>query len=241
MIKPTSKLGDSIMQLIAAYTNFKDPLGPGVAIQRKGAVRDFFVQRGSVSFEVHDKRERAFDVEIHVTPPSENTRRAVLSGSIHEAVPKVSEIQIHHVCPEWASPCRHEIAALLQLLKECEDNPNVILQWRGIEPDNKSENTPARKDDVPGSRKSTIQQLRDNMPGRFINFKEEANDEFELNPQMQSFFSFPDDSKRITDIISQTSISTKTNHERTINLDGENVFPVFEDAIETIKEFLSKH
>ena len=79
------------------------------------------------------------------------------------------------------------------------------------------------------------------MPGRFINFKEEANDEFELNPQMQSFFAFPDDSKRITDIISQTSISTKTNHERTINLDGENVYPVFEDAIETIKEFLSKH
>ena len=70
------------MQLIAAYTNFKDPLGPGVAIQRKGAVRDFFVQRGSVSFEVHDKRERAFDVEIHVTPPSENTRRAVLSLSL---------------------------------------------------------------------------------------------------------------------------------------------------------------
>ena len=57
MIKPTSKLGERIMQLIAAYTNFKDPLGPGVAIQRKGAVRDFFVQRGSVSFEVHDKRE----------------------------------------------------------------------------------------------------------------------------------------------------------------------------------------
>ena len=79
------------------------------------------------------------------------------------------------------------------------------------------------------------------MPGRFINFKEEANDKFELNPQMQSFFSFPDDSKRITDIISQTSISTNTNHERTINLDGENVYPVFEDAIETIKEFLSNH
>ena len=79
------------------------------------------------------------------------------------------------------------------------------------------------------------------MPGRFINFKEEANDEFELNPQRQSFFSVPDHSKRITEKISQTSISTNTNHERTINLDRENVYPVFEDAIETIKEFLSKH
>ena len=34
------------MQLISAYTNYKDPLGPGVAIQRKGAVRDFFVSKG---------------------------------------------------------------------------------------------------------------------------------------------------------------------------------------------------
>ena len=57
------------MRLIAAYTNYKDPLGPGVAIQRKGAVKDFFVQQGSVSFEIHDKRERAFDVEIHPPPP----------------------------------------------------------------------------------------------------------------------------------------------------------------------------
>ena len=80
MIKPSSQLGESIMQLISAYTNYKDPLGPGVAIQRKGAVRDFFVQKGSISFEIHDKRERAFDVEIHTTPPSENVRRAALSG-----------------------------------------------------------------------------------------------------------------------------------------------------------------
>ena len=88
MIKPSSQLGESIMQLISAYTNYKDPLGPGVAIQRKGAVRDFFVQKGSISFEIHDKRERAFDVEIHTTPPSENVRRAALSGDLHEAVPK---------------------------------------------------------------------------------------------------------------------------------------------------------
>ncbi|MEC8392550.1 MAG: hypothetical protein VXZ58_06705, partial [Actinomycetota bacterium] len=78
MIKPSSQLGESIMQLISAYTNYKDPLGPGVAIQRKGAVRDLFVQKGSISFEIHDNGERAFDVEIHTTPPSENVRRAAL-------------------------------------------------------------------------------------------------------------------------------------------------------------------
>ena len=178
------------MQLISAYTNYKDPLGPGVAIQRKGAVRDFFVQKGSISFEIHDKRERAFDVEIHTTPPSENVRRAALSGDLHEAVPKVAEIQIHHVCPDWATPCRHEIAALLQLLKECEDDPNVILKWRGIEVESESvdEEAPIKNDNEITSRKSTIQQLRDTMPGRFINLNEEKSNESVLSPDMELFF-----------------------------------------------------
>tara|TARA_Y100001970_G_scaffold11126_1_gene12980 strand:- start:14471 stop:15199 length:729 start_codon:yes stop_codon:yes gene_type:complete len=236
MIKPSSQLGESIMQLIAAYTNYKDPLGPGVAIQRKGAVKDFFVQQGSISFEIHDKRERAFDVEIHTTPPSENVRRAVLSGNLHEAVPKVAEIQIHHVCPDWATPCRHEIAALLQLLKECEDDPHVILKWRGIEleSDSVDQKAPIKNDSSITSRKSTIQQLRDTMPGRFINFKEEKSNESVLTPDMESFFSFPKDQEPAP----KNPIIKQMHAPPEVQIDGQNIFPIFEDAIETIKEFL---
>ena len=231
------------MQLIAAYTNYKDPLGPGVAIQRKGAVKDFFVQQGSISFEIDDKRERAFDVEIHTTPPSENVRRAVLSGYLHEAVPKVTEIQIHHVCPDWATPCRHEIAALLQLLKECEDDPNVILKWRGIEleSDLVNEEVPNNTDSSAMSRKGTIQQLRDTMPGRFINFKEEKSEESVLTPDMESFFSFPKEQDPVPKPTAN-HINTKQLHSsREVQIDGQNIFPVFEDAIETIKEFLGSN
>ena len=70
-------------------------------------------------------------------------------------MPKVAEIQIHHVCPDWATPCRHEIAALLQPLKECEDDPNVILKWRGIEVESESvdEEAPIKNDKAITSRK----------------------------------------------------------------------------------------
>jgi len=240
MIKPTTQLGESIMQLIAAYTNYKDPLGPGVAIQRKGAVRDFFVQQGSISFEIHDKNERSFDVEIHTTPPSDNVQRAVLAGNLHEAVPKVTDIEMHHKCDEWATPCRHEIAALLQLLKECENDPNVILKWRGIEPESDSvtkEGTTTSHSSVT-SRKNTIQQLRDNMPGRFINFKEEKSNESVLFPDIESFFSFPTEHRPVSRLTANHPITKQIHAPSEVQIDGQNIYPIFEDAIETIKEFL---
>ena len=240
MIKPTTQLGESIMQLIAAYTNYKDPLGPGVAIQRKGAVRDFFVQQGSISFEIHDKNEQSFDVEIHTTPPSDNVQRAVLAGNLHEAVPKVTDIEMHHKCDEWATPCRHEIAALLQLLKECENDPNVILKWRGIEPESDSvtkEGTTTSHSSVT-SRKNTIQQLRDNMPGRFINFKEEKSNESVLFPDIESFFSFPTEHRPVSRLTANHPITKQIHAPSEVQIDGQNIYPIFEDAIETIKEFL---
>ena len=60
MIRPTSPAGEAMMQLLSAYTDYK-ALGLGAAIQRKGAVKDFFVESGKASFEVYDGRERAFD------------------------------------------------------------------------------------------------------------------------------------------------------------------------------------
>ncbi len=228
------------MQLIAAYTNYKDPLGPGVAIQRKGAVKDFFVQQGSISFEIHDKNEQSFDVEIHTTPPSDNVQRAVLAGNLHEAVPKVTDIEMHHKCDEWATPCRHEIAALLQLLKECENDPNVILKWRGIEPESDSvtkEGTTTSHSSVT-SRKNTIQQLRDNMPGRFINFKEEKSNESVLFPDIESFFSFPTEHRPVSRLTANHPITKQIHAPSEVQIDGQNIYPIFEDAIETIKEFL---
>ena len=155
-------------------------------------------------------------------------------------MPKVAEIQIHHVCPDWATPCRHEIAALLQLLKECEDDPNVILKWRGIEVESESvdEEAPIKNDKAITSRKSTIQQLRDTMPGRFINLNEEKSNESVLSPDMELFFSFPGEHGPASRGTAKHPISKEIHAPSEVQIDGQNIYPIFEDAIETIKEFL---
>ena len=152
----------------------------------------------------------------------------------------MAEIQIHHVCPDWATPCRHEIAALLQLLKECEDDPNVILKWRGIEleSDSVDQEAPIKNESSVTSRKSTIQQLRDTMPGRFINFKEEKSDKSVLTPDMESFFSFPKEQEPVSRLTTNNPIMKQNHGPPEVQIDGQNIFPIFEDAIETIKEFL---
>ena len=66
MIRPQTETGKAMKKLVSALADYRDPLGPGVGIQRRGAVRDMFVEVGSVSFEVEDGRERGFDVTIHV-------------------------------------------------------------------------------------------------------------------------------------------------------------------------------
>ena len=140
-----------------------------------------FVELGSASFEVEDGRERGFDVTIHVSPANENVHNAVRNGNFHEAVPKVGDVQIHHVCPEWASPCKHEIAALLELPKAIDDDQNVLLTWRGI---NLSESEAhIDTDDTPkeqwssirqlsGEKKKTIEALRNQLPKQFVKLED---------------------------------------------------------------------
>jgi len=244
MIRPTNAVGEAMMQLLVAYTNYKDPLGPGVAIQRNGAVKDFFVESGTVSFEVYDGRDRAFDVEIHVSPPSENVRRAVHSGDIQDAVPKVGEINVHHICPEWASPCRHEIAAFLQLVKEVDEDHNALLKWRGIG-DNKVAAKKTKEDEQSlneSEKKTTIRNLRKNLPGRFITISDSKNnDPVLLDEEMIDFFSFSQKNKDSFTLTRINKTNSMEEEQTEIKFDGFNIGNVFTDAIETITEFVLKN
>ena len=181
MIRPSTETGKAMKKLVYALAEYRDPLGPGVAIQRKGAVHDMYVELGRISFEVEDGRERGFEVDINVSPANENVKRAVQEGNVHEAIPKVGDIQLHHVCPEWASPCKHEIAALLELTKAIDTDHNVLLLWRGIDPapsghyPNMGElQTPAGPSESLSvdrtDRKKMIKSLRKQLPGQFVQF-----------------------------------------------------------------------
>ncbi|MEG3587047.1 MAG: hypothetical protein VX353_07135 [Actinomycetota bacterium] len=244
MIRPTTPTGKAMMQLLSAYTDYKDPLGPGVAIQRKGAVKDFFVESGKASFEVYDGRERAFDVDIHVSTASENIRRAVHSGEIQAAVPKVGEIQIHHVCPEWANPCRHEIAAFLQLVKEVDEDQEALLKWRGIGTKNPEREKIQGKQQsfTESEKKATIRILRNNLPGRFVKITDpNKSAQAPLNQEVINYLSSP---QQVDDHFEHKQISQRDlqeNVERKIEFDGFDIQPIITDAIETMSDFLLKN
>ncbi len=243
MIRPTSTVGKAMMQLVSAYTDYKDPLGPGVAIQRKGAVRDFFVEEGSCSFEVHGGRDRAFEVEIYVSLPSENIRRAVESGEIQEAVPKAGEIQIHHVCPDWAHPCRHEIAALLQLVKEFDEDHNKLLKWRGIQDPKQTESSGQNTETTDeAERKAKIRSIRENLAGNFLKISNtDDTGNFLSNQEIIDFFSFPKEVSEETlhEKISQSLINP--TEDTPVMVHDVNAKSVFDDALEALTEFLLKN
>ena len=245
MIRPQTEAGKAMKKLVSALADYRDPLGPGVGIQRRGAVRDMFVELGSASFEVEDGRERGFDVTIHVSPANENVHNAVRNGNPHEAVPKVGDVQIHHVCPEWASPCKHEIAALLELTKAIDDDQNVLLTWRGI---NLSESE-ARidTDDAPkeqwssirqfdGEKKKTIEALRNQLPQQFVKLEDSPSIKSkQTSEELLEFFSggenqLENQEKKISKTI-QTPLSDLPE-------DSElNIRTLLEEAMETITEY----
>ena len=246
MIRPQTEAGKAMRKLVSALADYRDPLGPGVGIQRRGAVRDMFVELGSASFEVEDGRERGFDVTIHVSPANENVHNAVRNGNSHEAVPKVGDVQIHHVCPEWASPCKHEIAALLELTKAIDDDQNVLLTWRGI---NLSESE-AHIDtgDTPkehwssirqfdGEKKKTIEALRNQLSQQFVKLED--------NPSVKSQQTSEELSEFFTGSENQLEDQEKKKISKTIQAplsdlpeDSElNLSTLLEEAMETITEY----
>ncbi|GIR38257.1 MAG: hypothetical protein CM15mP49_36420 [Actinomycetota bacterium] len=78
----------------------------------------------------------------------------------------------------------------------------MILKWRGIEVESESvdEEAPIKNDKAITSRKSTIQQLRDTMPGRFINLNEERAMNL-CYPLIWSIFSFPENTGQHQDVL----------------------------------------
>jgi hypothetical protein len=58
---------------------------------------------------------------------------------------------------------------------------------------------------------------------------------------MESFFSFAKEHEVKGKQTRNLSVNQKISEPRVVPLDNENIYPVFEDAVETIKEFLSKN
>ncbi|MEX2505011.1 MAG: SWIM zinc finger family protein [Egicoccus sp.] len=133
-------------------------LDRGKTYARKGQVISLDVARGEVTAQVQGSRPRPYKVRIGLPRLSETDwRRAeeamasraaflalLLAGQMPDDIETAfagctaslfpagrGELDPNCSCPDWASPCKH-VAAVYYLLAEAfDDDPFLILAWRG--------------------------------------------------------------------------------------------------------------
>ena len=107
-------------------------LSRGRQYHRKGNVADVDVGPGLVSASVQGSEADPYTVLIACREASEN-ERAALDIDVTAVVPRPLDIAFTCHCADWGDPCKHGVAALLEFAREVDDNPNLLLVWRGIE------------------------------------------------------------------------------------------------------------
>ncbi|WP_229071776.1 SWIM zinc finger family protein [Actinoplanes sp. DH11] len=134
-------------------------LARGRTYARKGQVLDFALRPGRVTARVQGSRPTPYQVEIGITAYDEEQwagitaalagralyRAALLAGEMpHEIVDLFTdlglplfpgELDITCSCPDWGVPCKHGSAALYVLAEAFDDDPFLVLAWRGRDRD----------------------------------------------------------------------------------------------------------
>ncbi|BBH65668.1 hypothetical protein ACTI_23530 [Actinoplanes sp. OR16] len=134
-------------------------LARGRTYARKGQVMDFALRPGHVTARVQGSRPAPYQVDIRIPAYDEGQwtvitealgdralyRAALLAGEMpHEIVDLFTdlgmplfpaELNIACSCPDWGIPCKHGSAALYVLAEAFDDDPFLVLAWRGRERD----------------------------------------------------------------------------------------------------------
>lgn len=130
-------------------------LARGRAYARKGQVIGFALTPGKVTARVQGSRPQPYEVKIAITAFDETQwtaltdalgsralyRAALLAGDMpHEIVDLFdehdlplfpAELDIQCNCPDWGVPCKHGSAVLYVLAEAFDDDPFLVLAWRG--------------------------------------------------------------------------------------------------------------
>ncbi len=117
---------------LAAQLAEGDRLGRGRRYLRQGNVSDLTVRAGMVFAEVEGSRPDPYEVTIACRTATDNERRAA-ADDVVEAVPRALDVAIDCGCPDWGDPCKHGVAALLAFAQEVDDDPSLLLRWRGLD------------------------------------------------------------------------------------------------------------
>jgi uncharacterized Zn finger protein len=134
-------------------------LGRGRSYARKGQVIDFGVTPGRVRARVQGSRPKPYQVTITIPAYDEVDwsriqvalgaralyRAALLAGDMpHEIVDVFdslgrplfpSDLDMRCTCPDWSIPCKHASAVLYVLAEAFDDDPFLVLAWRGRDRD----------------------------------------------------------------------------------------------------------
>ncbi|BCJ52897.1 hypothetical protein Asp14428_43720 [Actinoplanes sp. NBRC 14428] len=130
-------------------------LARGRAYARKGQVIDFTLEPGSVGGRVQGSRPAPYAVTITIPAYDDSQwavalsalgsqalyRAALLAGEMpHEIVELFDELDLplfppdldmRCSCPDWGVPCKHVSAVLYVLAEAFDDDPFLVLAWRG--------------------------------------------------------------------------------------------------------------
>jgi uncharacterized Zn finger protein len=130
-------------------------LARGRTYARKGQVIDFALTPGLVTGRVQGSRPTPYAVRIGIAAFAEEQwtaitealgdralyRAALLAGEMpHEIVELFAEhrlplfpdaLDISCNCPDWSVPCKHGSAVLYVLAEAFDDDPFLVLAWRG--------------------------------------------------------------------------------------------------------------
>jgi uncharacterized Zn finger protein len=130
-------------------------LARGRAYARKGQVIDFTLTAGVVTGRVQGSRPDPYQATIGIEAYDDTTwdticeslasqalyRAALLAGEMpHEIVDVFddlglplfpSRLDMNCTCPDWGLPCKHLSAVLYVLAEAFDDDPFLVLAWRG--------------------------------------------------------------------------------------------------------------
>lgn len=95
---------------------------------RQGAVIDIEVTPGRATAHVQGSRAKPYSVVIRATQQDATDRLATL-------VPSRDDVNFDCDCPDWDSPCKHGVAAMVFLSERIAYEPTLLATWRGADPD----------------------------------------------------------------------------------------------------------
>src|SRR4051794_32684645 len=130
-------------------------LARGRAYARKGQVMNFALAPGQVAAQVQGSRPQPYQVTVTIAAFDETQwtamtealgaqalyRAALLAGEMPREIVELFEghglplfpdqLDIRCSCPDWSVPCKHGSAVLYVLAEAFDDDPFLVLAWRG--------------------------------------------------------------------------------------------------------------